>query len=549
MVSKSYLGNQNLKRHTGLTFYIFKYIIVFQWLNNIMENMTIKKSIRVTGGLFLSLFIFTGVFAMTVENASAQSFQPACPFSSQSGRTIVHFDDQNLTSGIRSDIGSSRSSETRSVSLPAGTYNISLQSFDGGSAAKRLSDNQPNERYFLQLKNGNTIVARTNSTSDLSDSVSNPVWYGRVNSSLTLSQAVNTVVAMHAVYPDTSSPNSVNVGCAAFDLVSAPAPVVQTLTGSCSVTPSSVNAGGYLNWSATASGGTGSYDYSWTGTDSLYGNSSYVSKPYFVAGTKIGTITITSGSQSITRSCSATVAESTNNSNINVSCSASPSSVDIDEDVTWHAYASGGDGDYDYDWSGTDGLEGDNRSVTWSYDDDGTKHGTVTVTSNGQSASASCSVSVDEEDNEDDLSVSCYANPSNPQIGERVRWYVDVDGGDGDYDYDWNGTNGLNSSSRSPYITYDTSGSKRATVTVTDGEGEEDSSTCYANINQNNVVLAYSQSYQPPMESAVYLSQIPYTGFTDNYKLAFFIGFLSLISAYVTYIVISYKKNYGEINS
>jgi hypothetical protein len=54
--------------------------------------------------------------------------------------------------------------------------------------------------------------------------------------------------------------------------------------------------------------------------------------------------------------------------------------------------------------------------------------------------------------------------------------------------------------------------------------------------------LSFSQSYQPPLASAVYLSQIPSTGVYDNMKLVYFVGFLGLFSAWIAYIVIARKK-------
>lgn len=593
-----------------------------------MKNLTIKKNIKVVGGVLASLFVLGGIFSLST-NVVLASFQPACPFNAQAGRTIVHFEDQVLSGGVRSDAGSGRAYKTVSASLPAGTYNISLQSFDGGSGSDR--GDQPHEQYFLQLKNGGTVVAQTNSTTDLPDHVATPVWYGQVNNSLVLSQSINTVTAVSSVYPDASNPNSVNVGCAAFDLVSTPctscnvpalvascsanpdsanvgnpiswsatasggtgsytyswtgtdglsgnssyisksysspgsklgtvtitsgsrtavrncsvnitAPQDQTLVASCSVNPSSTNIGGSLNWSVTASGGTGSYVYSWSGTDSLYGNSSYISKSYYTAGTKTGTVTVNSGNQTVSRTCSGVIVQDVSDDLV-ITCSVSDSRVDVDEDVTWRSYPTGGNGSYTYDWEGTDDLSGNSRNLTWSYDDDGTKRGTVTITSGSQTASASCTVRVNE-DEDDDLSVSCYASPTNTQVGNRVNWYVDVDGGDGDYDYDWSGTDGLNSSSRSPYMTYNTPGSKRATITVTDGDGNEETATCYTNVNS---VLAYTQTYQPPVASAVYLSQVPYTGFADNVKLYSFVGMLAFFSAWIAYIIIERKREVGELN-
>ena len=326
--------------------------------------------------------------------------------------------------------------------------------------------------------------------------------------------------------------------------------VVQNdLQASCSASPSSANINDSVAWSATATGGTGSYNYSWTGTDSLSGNSSSVYKNYDSAGTKLGTVTITSGSQSVTRTCQTVIQSVVVQNDLYVSCSASPSTVDTDEDVTWYANASGGNSSYSYDWSGTDNLDGSSRNVTWSYSDSGTKRATVTVTSDGHTVSASCTARViDTENTNDNLSVSCYASPSTVQTGTRMYWYVNVSGGDGDYSYDWLGTNGLNSSSRSPAMTYSSTGQKSATITVRDGNGNRDSDTCYLNVNQSNTVLAYTDSYQQPLASAVYLSQVPYTGVADNMKLYLFIGILAFLSAWITYIVISYKKESGELN-
>ena len=482
--------------------------------------------------LFVTGIVISLAFVIGSQTASAQT----CPFTPSSTRTVVNFSNIPLVWGKTGYV----TQVNKEVTLPAGNYKVSLYAYDAYSDRKNVT--QPNESYFVDLRNGSTVVARSAQTPDLQDKVASAYFAGTVNSSIVVSQAVNNVMARHSNYLNLMpSANSVTAGCAAFDLITTP---VNDLNGSCTVNPSSVNTGGYLNWNATASGGTGSYNYSWTGTDDLYGNSSYVSKTYSTAGTKTGVVTITSGAQSITKNCSATVTEVVNN-NLNVSCRVSPTTAEVNEDVTWYAYVSGGTGSYTYSWSGSENLSGNNREVIWSYDNDGTKTGRVNVISGSQFASATCSVEIEEEYN-DDLSISCYANPSNPQIGTRMNWYVRVSGGDGDYDYDWEGSDGLNSSSKSPAMTYYSPGSKYAEVTVRDGNGNRDTDTCYANINS---VLAYSQSYQPPMEG-IYLSQIPYTGVADNFKLGLFVSMLALFSAWIAYIVISYKKGEerNEIN-
>jgi hypothetical protein len=475
--------------------------------------------------------------ASTVSASANNYSEPSCPFSAQANRTIVNLDTW-LVWGTNPDW---RQSVTRSVNLPAGEYNVRLFAWD--AYATRPSSVQGNESYYVELKNGNSVIFKTSSTPDLQDGIVTASYNGVINSNITLSQAVNTVTANHSNYLNfMSSPNSVYAGCVAFDRIITEVQDAE-LSASCTVNPSSVNVGGTLSWGTTASGGTGSYTYSWTGTDGLTSNSAFISKSYSNAGTKTGVVTVTSGTQSVTRTCNAVVNQNQVNNDLSISCSASPSSVEVDEEVDWRANASGGTGSYTYSWSGTDGLSGSNRNIDWTYDDEGTKRGTVTVYSGSQSASASCTVRVEEEEeDDDDLEVSCYANPTNPQVGSQMNWYARVDGGDGDYDYDWDGTDGLNSSSRSPFMTYYTAGTKNATVVVRDGDGQRKSRICSVYVGQNTV-LAFSQTNQPPLAQAVYLNQVPYTGVADNYKTAIFVGILALISAWIAYIVIAYNQS------
>lgn len=483
----------------------------------IMKNMNIKKNISVVGAIVLSMFVFVGAMAVNTNSASA-----AC--------TLTY--DQAFSAFRGGKI------KMNMYKADASHVNISVENntdcdFPAEAPSFKVYDNKETggiPQTLIEVKNY-TVPAHSSYTFVLSIasclSQVDIYYWG----------ATNGYAWIGNIYgPDGRVFGNIPSAQGTFCTKTPPPPAPVALTGSCSVNPSSVNVGGTLNWTATASGATGSYTYSWSGTDSLVGNSNSVSKVYPNAGTKTGTVTITSGTQSITRTCTGVVNENIVNDDLVVSCSASPSSVDIDEDVTWRANATGGTGSYSYDWSGTDGLDGSSRYITWSYDDNGTKRGTVTVTSGSESASASCTVSVDEEEVFDDLNVRCYASPSNPQIGSRMNWFARVEGGDGDYDYDWSGSEGLNSSSRSPYMTYDTPGSKRATVTVTDGSGNEDTATCYANINS---VLAFSQTNQPLLLDAVYLNQVPYTGFADNMKLYFFVGMLALFSAWIASIIIS----------
>ena len=73
---------------------------------------------------------------------------------------------------------------------------------------------------------------------------------------------------------------------------------------SCSSNPSSVQVGGPTTFTATASGGTGSYNYSWSGA--CTGTSQTCSNSFSTYGTQTATVVVTSGSQTSSASCNAT---------------------------------------------------------------------------------------------------------------------------------------------------------------------------------------------------------------------------------------------------
>jgi len=74
------------------------------------------------------------------------------------------------------------------------------------------------------------------------------------------------------------------------------------------VSPSSGNIGDTFTWATSGvSGGNGTYTYSWSGTDGLSGTTASVQKAYAASGTKTGSVTITSGADSQTFTCTNSV--------------------------------------------------------------------------------------------------------------------------------------------------------------------------------------------------------------------------------------------------
>ena len=84
-------------------------------------------------------------------------------------------------------------------------------------------------------------------------------------------------------------------------------PADPALSVSCSVSQTSLNTGQTAVWTAQPSGGNGVYNYSWSGSDGLSGNSQSISKSYSTVGVKSASVNVISGSQSVNKSCGNTL--------------------------------------------------------------------------------------------------------------------------------------------------------------------------------------------------------------------------------------------------
>lgn len=174
------------------------------------------------------------------------------------------------------------------------------------------------------------------------------------------------------------------------------------LSVSCSANPTTIDVGGSSTWSASVSGGNGQYSYLWTGTDSLTGTSTSVTKSYSTSGTKTASVTVVSSGQTSTVNCSNTVIVGNDPTNppsnppsgpggsLSAICEPNRTTVPVGTSMTWSTLASGGNGVYTYSWSGSDGLTGTSSSVNKSYSVVGSKTASVSVTSNGNTVYPVC---------------------------------------------------------------------------------------------------------------------------------------------------------------
>ncbi|MEK7120614.1 MAG: PKD domain-containing protein, partial [Patescibacteria group bacterium] len=318
------------------------------------------------------------------------------------------------------------------------------------------------------------------------------------------------------------------------------------LSGSCFANPSSVRPNETITWNASASGGSGGYSYSWSGDVS--GSSQNINRTYSQIGTKYGSVTITSGGQTIQRNCQAEVYEPS----LNVSCGVNSSTYQIGNNVNWYSNISGGSGSYNYSWSGTDGLSGNSSSINRSYSSVGIKTATIYVTSGNQSAQATCQTNISTTIiNEPSLNISCSANPNLSQINQSVYWNANAYGGTGNYTYYWSGTDGLSGNGGSAQRAYSSVGIKMATVTVNSGN-QTASATC-------NTVVASQYTYSTPVSltsypipgpgtfSSVYLDQIPYTGVVSNMNKATSMFLLLFWSASLAFVALQFARRKREL--
>ena len=179
---------------------------------------------------------------------------------------------------------------------------------------------------------------------------------------------------------------------------------------------------------------TPTYDYYTTDTPSsydYYSTDSYYSTPTYSTGCTSGC----GGSSYYTpyvppvyyppvnRGCTSNCNPIAQNTVVSGSCAGIPSTATVGQSVTWSANGSGGNGNYTYSWGGA--ATGAGQTVTNTYNSAGTQTATVAITSGGQTVTRTCSVYVQQPyipPVQNNLSVSCYANNTNPLVGQTVTF-------------------------------------------------------------------------------------------------------------------------------
>lgn len=198
---------------------IFSKILSILIKINKMNIINKKNNVlqKISSALIVAfVFVSGSVFLTNRASANDSDFGiPTCSFEEQEGRTIVRFSDKKIVSHQSKE---DAESGPVAVNLPAGSYKVSLFSYDGYEGRGNAFP-QPKESWLAVLKDGGNVIAQSSPVDDLGDWVPSATQTQTVNEELTIDQNVNEVSALNAAYPDEASPNSVFPVCAAFDLL------------------------------------------------------------------------------------------------------------------------------------------------------------------------------------------------------------------------------------------------------------------------------------------------------------------------------------------
>jgi uncharacterized protein YoaH (UPF0181 family) len=326
---------------------------------------------------------------------------PECPFEDDADTTVVYFDGK----GLRSDRSTAdATSSSYPVSLPRGTYTIKSASWDGYPT--RVHAYQPEESWYLNLMSDGDIIESTWTTTDLDDYVAESLKIDTIADEWFIDSPIDSIVAHHSAYPDTSSPNSVQPICVAISVEPPIADEDPICTMSANPTTIYKGDSSTITWTSFNAN-----DVDFEGLTSTALNGSLSVNPT-VTTTYKGTFT-DADHESVVCTATVTVRDLPEDDEPVCTMSISPSSVSRNDDATlsWtsenadSASINQGIGDVSLDGSRTVKVTDDITYTGTFEDEDGdtvTCSASVNIKSSGGGGGGRCLNCDDDEDDDDD---------------------------------------------------------------------------------------------------------------------------------------------------
>jgi hypothetical protein len=347
---------------------------------------------------------------------------PVCSIPVGNGDVLVNFDTR---SGLRSDNSLSAAQKFSNKNIPAGIYNIKVQTWDDHDVNGGQGQNDETVKLFVLNSNGNTIY-----TSGKTNDIPNR------NNSITSTVARNAnigngsrVLAQHAAYPS-RNPESVVPVCAVFERIDAPNPPTPPNPPSpnnfdieCRVSDTRVEEGDDVRFEVEIDGGNSPFDIEWSGDEDEIRGFDDDARVQTVEMDDEGryylSVSVTDDDgRRRTDSCPMVrVEDDDRNDDLRVQCDISDTTISEDDRVTIEVDIDGGDGPYDIQWSGDDNeiddFDDEDRSQRVRIEDEGTYRLKVTVEDDdGNRDSDTCTIRVRDEDDDDDDDINVISSLS-----------------------------------------------------------------------------------------------------------------------------------------
>ena len=242
------------------------------------------------------------------------------------------------------------------------------------------------------------------------------------------------------------------------------------LSTSFTYSPSSPQVSQQVSFTASASGGTAPYTFSWAFGDGATGTGAAVYHTYSTTGSYSVLLTAKDSSpsqQTATSQQTITVTSPPPPPSLTASFTESLSNSVVGQTVSFTGSASGGTAPYNYAWNFGDSSTGSGSSASHVYQTAGVYTVVLTVTDvAGHVASATNTVTVTLP-----LSASFTYSPSNPAPLTNIQFTATATGGTAPYNYSWDFGDGTTGTGAAATHSYLLPGTYTVTLTVVDANG------------------------------------------------------------------------------